>query len=136
MQSRAILSLTHFSKFNPNCRTFIEATQRFCFGNKSKALQEKRIATVQTLSGTGALRVGAEFLKNGYGKEVKIFVPTPTWGNHNKIFARAGLEVGSYRYWRAEKRDLDYEGRCRCGVRSIHTRLFVASHLLCWMLWK
>ena len=92
-------------------RNFIAATQLFCFGAESKALKEKRVATVQTLSGTGALRVGAEFLKNSYGKDVKVFVPSPTWGNHNKIFGRAGLEVGSYRYWRPAKRDLDFEGK-------------------------
>lgn len=89
---------------------FIESTREFCFGAKAKAIKEERVATVQTLSGTGALRVGAEFIKHNVNPSAKIFVPNPTWGNHKSIFGRANLEVDSYRYWRGEKRDLDYDG--------------------------
>ena len=59
------------------------------------------IASAQTLSGTGALRVGGEFLTRffeGAGGKT-IYLPTPTWGNHIPIFRDAGLTVAQYRYF-------------------------------------
>uniref|UniRef100_A0A7S3V0Z1 Aspartate aminotransferase n=2 Tax=Sar TaxID=2698737 RepID=A0A7S3V0Z1_9STRA len=88
---------------------FIGATQKLLFGQDSLCLKDGKVATVQSLSGTGALRVGAEFLAEQF-PGVKIYVPNPTWGNHINIFTRAGLEVGKYRYWRQKTRDLDFEG--------------------------
>ena len=44
-------------------------------------LQENRVATLQSLSGTGSLRVAAEFIAKFLpGKTA--YLSNPTWGNH------------------------------------------------------
>ena len=88
---------------------FRQATKEFCFGADSAAVREDRIATVQSLSGTGALRVGAEFLQTHF-TGTKVYISTPTWGNHFKIFGNAGLTTEKYRYWDGAKRGLDLAG--------------------------
>jgi len=45
-------------------------------------LKEGRITTLQSLSGTGALRLGVEFVKKFLPKGTTIYFPKPTWGNH------------------------------------------------------
>jgi aspartate aminotransferase len=68
------------------------------------------LAGVQTLSGTGACRVGGTFLAQFLPKGTKIFIPVPTWGNHWKIMAEAGLETEKYRYYSRVTNGLDYDG--------------------------
>jgi aspartate aminotransferase len=58
--------------------TFCQLSRRLAFGGDCLASAAGRIATVQTLSGTGALRVGAEFLKKHYAVKV-VYLPDPTW---------------------------------------------------------
>ena len=89
---------------------FYQAAAQLAYGKNSAALAEGRVAVLQALSGTGALRVGAEFLKRFYPTSSVVFVPNPTWANHNAIFDRAGLEVQKYRYYKPETCGLDYEG--------------------------
>merc|ERR1712051_160355 len=66
------------------------------------------VATVQTLSGTGALRVIAEFLAKY--KPSALYVSNPTWGNHNQVFASAGVAVRQYRYFDKATKGLDING--------------------------
>ena len=73
-------------------------------------LAEKRNVTVQSLSGTGSLRVGAEFLARHYPHKL-VLLPDPTWPNHNKLFPLAGIKAQKYRYYKPETRGLDYEVR-------------------------
>ncbi len=68
----------------------------------------ERTTTVQALSGTGALRVAANFLKKFNPKP--IWLPKPSWGNHTPIFGHAGLEVKGYRYYDEKTIGLDIEG--------------------------
>jgi len=69
----------------------------------------ERIAGVQTLSGTGACRIGGQFLADFYPNK-NIYVPDPTWGNHHKIFAGCGLNVNTYRYYDRSTNRLNLEG--------------------------
>lgn len=89
---------------------FCAASAQLAFGADSAALREGRNATIQTLSGTGSLRVGAEFLARFYTPSRVVLIPNPTWANHRTIFERAGLEVQSYRYYKPQTKGLDYEG--------------------------
>jgi len=83
-------------------------TQKLLFGD-SAAVKEGRIASVQALSGTGALRVAAEFVKTHLAPEQQeIWVSDPTWGNHNTIFAKAGLTVKIYPYYEASSKSLQF----------------------------
>lgn len=85
---------------------FVSLVQNFLFGQAampcSKQLldAERRIVTGQGLSGTGSLRVLAEFLdKQVYKGRGRIAIPNPTWANHESIFHNAGLEVSKYAYY-------------------------------------
>ena len=64
---------------------------------------------MQSLSGTGSLRVGAAFIAK-FMPGAKVFLPSPTWGNHKNIFADAGVEWDEYAYYDAETIGLDLEG--------------------------
>ncbi|WP_105268922.1 aromatic amino acid transaminase [Escherichia sp. MOD1-EC6163] len=68
------------------------------FGANHPVLQQQRVATIQTLGGSGALKVGADFLKR-YFPESGVWVSDPTWENHVAIFAGAGFEVSTYPWY-------------------------------------
>ncbi|XP_075390455.1 aspartate aminotransferase, cytoplasmic [Tenrec ecaudatus] len=94
---------------------FRTLASRLALGDDSPALKAKRVGAVQSLGGTGALRIGAEFLARWYNgvnnKATPVYVSSPTWENHNAVFAAAGFnDIRSYRYWDAEKRGLDLQG--------------------------
>jgi aspartate aminotransferase len=88
---------------------FNKLSAKLILGADSPALQQNRVATVQSLSGTGSLRVGAEFLAKHYHQRT-IYIPAPTWGNHPKVFNMAGLSVQKYRYYDPATRGLDFQG--------------------------
>ncbi|XP_057873685.2 aspartate aminotransferase, cytoplasmic isozyme 1 [Cryptomeria japonica] len=96
------LPITGLAEFN-------KLSAKLILGNDSPAIQERRVATAQCLSGTGSLRVGAEFLSRHYSQRI-IYIPVPTWGNHPKIFHFGGLGVNTYRYYDPKTRGLDYQG--------------------------
>eukprot|EP00892_Ulva_mutabilis_P012093 jgi/Ulvmu1/9256/UM050_0005.1 len=87
---------------------FRKATVELLLGN-SPAVAEGRVACLQSLSGTGSLRVGAAFIKAWLpGKTV--YLSNPTWGNHRNIFGDAGLEWKYYRYFDPASIGLDFAG--------------------------
>ena len=78
--------------------TYRSAVQHLLFGKDNPALAQGRIVTVQTLGGSGALKVGADFLHRWF-PEARAYVSDPTWDNHRGIFEGAGFEVGTYPYY-------------------------------------
>jgi aspartate/tyrosine/aromatic aminotransferase len=104
---------------------FLRLTREFVFGN-SAAVQQDRIATVQTLSGTGSLRVAAEFLLH-FAEDKSVWLPNPSWGNHAKVMAAAGLEVKQYKYLDDAGIALDFEGMCS-SLKSIPNGSTVLLH--------
>ncbi|KAJ1788054.1 hypothetical protein LPJ59_005608 [Coemansia sp. RSA 2399] len=87
-----------------------DGAQALIFGN-SMSIQEKRVYTIQTISGTGANMVGAVFLKQFKSPEnAAVYISKPTWGNHRSIFQTAGHEVREYRYCNYETLGLDIDG--------------------------
>ncbi|KAK4538824.1 hypothetical protein CDCA_CDCA20G4849 [Cyanidium caldarium] len=89
---------------------FRRLSAHLVFGADAPALREERVVTLQSLSGTGSLRVVAEFLAHFYRPGTVCCIPQPTWGNHKNIFPRAGLPVREYRYYDDANRGLDYDG--------------------------
>ena len=77
-----------------------EAVQKLLFGADHAAVQAKRIATIQTIGGSGALKVGADLLKR-YFPNSEVWVSNPTWDNHRSIFEGAGFKVHDYPYYDA-----------------------------------
>eukprot|EP00617_Octactis_speculum_P001363 CAMPEP_0185773304 /NCGR_PEP_ID=MMETSP1174-20130828/72888_1 /TAXON_ID=35687 /ORGANISM="Dictyocha speculum, Strain CCMP1381" /LENGTH=398 /DNA_ID=CAMNT_0028459927 /DNA_START=184 /DNA_END=1380 /DNA_ORIENTATION=- len=88
---------------------YVSSAVRFAMG-ECEALSEGRVAAVQTLSGTGACRVAAEFFTKFLGQGHPIYVSDPTWGNHIPIMGNAGLEVRRYRYFDKATNGLDFTG--------------------------
>ncbi|KAH8260993.1 hypothetical protein KR044_001846, partial [Drosophila immigrans] len=90
--------------------TFTRAATELVLGADSVAIKEKRAFGVQTISGTGALRVAADFLLQQL-KLNTVYYSNPTWENHHKIFFDCGFtKLHSYRYWDQDKRQLDLNG--------------------------
>ena len=83
-------------------------SRKAMFGFNSPAITDPRVISLQTLSGTGALRVIADFLKKF--RPGALYVSNPTWGNHNSVFAAAGVEVRQYRYYYPKTKGLDIDG--------------------------
>jgi len=88
---------------------FKKATTELILGTGSKSIAEGRVACTQTLSGTGALRIGGMFV-NKFLPGRQIFLSNPTWGNHKAIFGQSGLVVKQYRYFHPETKGLDFAG--------------------------
>ena len=87
---------------------FCDSVQKTIFGAQSAAVKEKRIVTMQSIGGTGALRVGADFLKR-YFPQSPVYVSDPTWANHRSIFQRAGFEVKSYPYFDSKTKTVCFD---------------------------
>jgi len=77
---------------------FTKAAAELAFDPNSQMLKDSRNVTVQGISGTGSLTIGAYFLAK-FGSVKDIYLPTPSWGNHTPIFKNGGLNVKSYRYY-------------------------------------
>ena len=112
---------------------FTTASVKLALGDKLAA--ETKVARVQSISGTGALRVGAEFLSRfykpyleQYGEKIPpVLMPTPTWGNHIPIFEDSRLPVGKYRYYDAKTCGLDINGMLE-DLRKAPQRSIVLLH--------
>uniref|UniRef100_A0A069DT85 Aspartate aminotransferase n=1 Tax=Panstrongylus megistus TaxID=65343 RepID=A0A069DT85_9HEMI len=79
-------------------------------GDNSPIIKNGLNATVQSISGTGALRIGAVFLQKFFPGNKEVYVPDPTWGNHIPIFNHSGLPVKKYRYYDAKTVGFDFKG--------------------------
>ncbi|UXN35647.1 amino acid aminotransferase [Avibacterium paragallinarum] len=87
---------------------FNARTQVLLFGESSPIIKNQRAKTVQSLGGTGALRIAAEFIKR-QTKAQNVWISTPTWPNHNAIFNAVGITIREYRYYDAERKALDWD---------------------------
>ena len=105
------------------------AVQSLLFGADSAALQAGRIATIQSLGGSGALKVGADFLKR-YFPGSEVWVSDPTWENHIAIFAGAGFAVHSYPYFDAATGGVNVEAMLEC-FNQLPPRSIVLLHPCC-----
>ena len=88
---------------------YLRAVERIAFGEQSSVVSQSRVASCQTIGGTGALFLAGVLAQRTLGM-VHAVVSAPTWGNHIKLFERAGLTVGKYRYWDAERQSLNFDG--------------------------
>ncbi|XP_049860792.1 aspartate aminotransferase, cytoplasmic-like [Schistocerca gregaria] len=83
---------------------------KLLLGEKSRAILENRAFGVHSLSGTGSLRIGAEFLSKILNYKT-AYVSIPAWDNHEKILHNSGFnEIRQYRYWDPATRSLDIDG--------------------------
>ena len=105
------------------------ATQKLLFGAQSAALDAGRVATSQTVGGSGALRIGADFLKRVL-PQAKIAISSPSWENHRVVFAAAGFEVSDYRYYDPATHGLDFPGML-ADLAALEPGTVVLLHACC-----
>lgn len=88
------------------------ACQRLLFGENSPAIKDKRIATIATIGGSGALKIGADFIREWF-PNAKCYVSDPTWGNHISIFEGSGVPVGKYPYYNPATNGIKLDEMCQ-----------------------
>lgn len=103
--------------------------QKLLFGENNEALKAGRIATIQTLGGSGALKVGADLLKRYFPKS-EAWVSNPTWDNHRSIFEGAGIPVHDYPYYDAKTGGVDFAGMV-ATLKSLPAQSIVLLHPCC-----
>ncbi|KAH9817460.1 pyridoxal phosphate-dependent transferase [Melampsora americana] len=112
--------------------SFVSASAALILGEDSKALKEKRVATAQTISGTGANHLGGLFLAKFYepwqskpASERVVYLSNPTWANHKAIFANIGLTTKDYPYYDPKTIGLDYDGFLKSLDTAPHASVFL-----------
>jgi len=99
------------------------------FGASAAAIAEGRVVTVQTLGGTGALKVGADFLRR-FAPGAQVWISDPSWENHRALFEGAGFAVNTYPYYDANTRGLDFPGMI-AGLENLAPGSIVVLHACC-----
>ncbi|KAI9799349.1 MAG: Aspartate aminotransferase, cytoplasmic [Piccolia ochrophora] len=91
---------------------FTSAAAKLIVGPDSPAIAEKRVTSLQTISGTGAVHLGALFLSKFYQlpSSGAVYFSAPTWANHNQIFSNVNLPIKTYPYFSASTKGLDFAG--------------------------
>ena len=110
-------------------KSYNQATQALILGQNSSARHAGHAVTIQTLGGSGALKVGADFLKK-YFPESDIWVSQPTWENHIAIFNGAGINSHFYRYFDATSNGIDIEGMLQ-DLEQLPAKAIVLLHPCC-----
>jgi aromatic-amino-acid transaminase len=106
-----------------------QAAQRLAFGDAAPAVSDKRIATVQALGGTGALKVAADFVKR-LQPQAKVMISDPSWENHRALFAQAGFEVASYPYYDPASHGVRFEAML-AALNAASRGTVVVLHACC-----
>ena len=99
------------------------------FGADHPVLKAGRVATIQTLGGSGALKVGADFLKS-YFPNSQVWVSDPTWENHIAIFAGAGFTVNTYPWYDPETNGVKFDALLET-LNSLPAQSIVLLHPCC-----
>lgn len=103
--------------------------QQLLFGAQHPAVAAQRIATIQSLGGSGALKVGADFMK-AYFADAQVWISDPTWDNHRAIFGGAGFKVNSYPYYSPATQYVDFDAM-QAAFETIPTGHIVLLHACC-----
>ena len=110
-------------------KTYDKAVQELVFGEASPAVAAGRIATVQGLGGTGALKVGADFLRR-LNPSAQVLISDPSWENHRALFEAAGFIVGQYSYYDADRKGIAFD-RLLSDLQSASAGTVVVLHACC-----
>jgi aromatic-amino-acid transaminase len=94
-------------------QSYDKAASSLVFGADSPVIAEGRVIAVQTLGGTGGLRLGADLLR-GFTTAKRVWISDPSWENHRALFENAGFTVETYPYSRERGRELDFVGMVGC----------------------
>lgn len=105
------------------------AVQKLLLGNDSPLIAAGRVVTAQALGGTGALKIGADFLRT-VNPNVKVAISDPSWENHRALFEAAGFEVVAYPYYDAATNGVNFEGMLS-ALNGYASGTIVVLHACC-----
>jgi aromatic-amino-acid transaminase len=105
------------------------AVQIMLFGKDSPLLAEDRVVTVQTLGGTGALKIGGDYLKRLL-PDATAYISAPSWENHRAVFENAGFKVETYPYYDAATRGVDFAAMKAC-LSALPAGSIIILHACC-----
>ncbi len=88
--------------------TYDKGAQALLLGKDSELAASGRAVTFQALGGTGALKIGADFLAQ-INPQATVYISNPSWENHRALFERAGFKVENYPYYDAATHGLDFD---------------------------
>ena len=108
---------------------YCQSLQALVFGADNEAVLSGRIATIQSLGGTGALHLGAMFAHLLLNLNQAV-VSNPTWGNHITLFEHAGFTVGKYPYFDPTTKAVDFEG-LMASLQALEPGTVVLLHACC-----
>lgn len=106
-----------------------KAVQELVFGADSAVVQEKRAITVQAIGGTGALKIGADFLKR-FAPDAQVWISDPSWENHRALFESAGFVVNNYPYYDPATRGVNFAGML-AALQAMPAGSIVLLHACC-----
>src|SRR5206468_1714880 len=95
----------------------------------SPVIQEKRAITVQALGGTGALKIGADFLKR-FSPDSQVYISDPSWENHRALFESAGFTVNNYAYYDPATKGVNFDGML-ADLKAMPQNAIVLLHACC-----
>ncbi|WP_426109838.1 aromatic amino acid transaminase [Massilia sp. PWRC2] len=107
-----------------------KAVQELVFGADSPVIQEKRAITVQAVGGTGALKIGADFLKRFAPEGAAVYISDPSWENHRALFEAAGFVVNNYPYYDAATHGVDFDAML-AALKAMPPSSIVVLHACC-----
>ena len=105
------------------------AVKGLVFGAESSIVKEGRVATIQGIGGTGALKVGADFLKK-VSPNAKVLISDPSWENHRALFTNAGFVVEQYPYYDAASRGVNFAAML-AALQAAAEGTIVVLHACC-----
>lgn len=105
------------------------AVQKLLFGANSPLLSQGQVVTVQALGGTGALKLGADFLKR-ISPDSQVAISDPSWENHRALFESAGFKVVSYTYYDPNTKGLNFPGMI-AALNALPAKTIVVLHACC-----
>ena len=131
-EAENILTATHAPRgYLPieGIAAYDKAVQTLLFGADSKLISEGRVITAQAIGGTGALKIGADFLKRLL-PDAQVAISDPSWENHRALFESAGFPVSNYRYYDASSHGVNRGGLLE-DLRNLPARSIVVLHACC-----
>ncbi|WP_423707693.1 aromatic amino acid transaminase [Undibacterium sp. WLX3042] len=106
-----------------------KAVQELVFGADSAVVKEKRAITAQAIGGTGALKLGADFLHR-FTPDSQVWISDPSWENHRALFESAGFKVNNYPYYDANTRGVNFAGMLD-ALKTMPAGSIVLLHACC-----
>ncbi|MEG1042657.1 MAG: aminotransferase class I/II-fold pyridoxal phosphate-dependent enzyme, partial [Pseudomonas sp.] len=106
-----------------------QAVQKLLFGAESPLLAAGRVITTQAVGGTGALKIGADFLKQ-ISPDAVVAISDPSWENHRALFETAGFPVQNYRYYDAATNDVNRSGMLE-DLNALPAGSIIVLHACC-----